>query len=393
MCTVYGESRVVLFPISKKRNTNSEKRILFWQTIQKGVSLGLLSATATTERMKRYQCKSALQQLVLQLNDAGFIPGHQRKYTAPKDAARDKLISTILDGGYLPPVLIRGKEVGGVTRFTLEDGQHRLTTLKKFMEGETRLGAVRAHTRNGVRHPAVRGVAFADMTAEDQERFRNYVVHIEYYNNATDEEALKTFHNVNRGSDTLKLGEVLHSQLHNAPLAQFAIRHLLNPESPLFQRSVAFWGEKRTDVSKRGKDLTIAAAMLAGIVYGSAFFNQKEEALFWAVSQPDFDEEMVLDRLSRLIDVWEAVDGGYPIRGNEPTASFWNYTKFNGFILAGMAESDMPWEDQMDCWVQFINECRDNKPLHKETLGGLAGTHASPAWWTAGWTNVFARYT
>jgi hypothetical protein len=354
--------------------------------------LGSLSATATSERMKRYQCKSTLQQLALQLNDAGFIPGHQRKYTAPKDANRDKLIRTILANGYLPPVLIRGKQNGDEWQFTLEDGQHRLTTLKKFMEGETRLGAVRAHTRNGVRYRAVKGVAFAEMSAEEQDRFRNYDVHVEYYNEATDEEALKTFHDVNRGSDTLKLGEVLHSQLHNAPLAQFGIHHLLNPESELFQRSIPFWGEKRSDASKRGKDLTIAAATLAGIAYGSAFFNQKEEALFWAVSQEGFDEEMILDRLTRLVEVWETVNEVFPIRAGEPTASYWNYTKFNGFILAGMSESDKAWEDQMNCWVQFINECRVNKPLHKDTLGGLAGTHASPAWWTAGWTNVFARY-
>lgn len=342
--------------------------------------------------MKRYQCKSTLLQLSIQLNDAGFIPGHQRKYTAPKDITRDKLIRTILDNGYLPPVLIRGKQVGDEWRFTLEDGQHRLTTLKLFMEGKTRLGAVRAHTRNGVRHAMVKGVAFAEMTPDEQERFQNYVVHVEYYNEATDEEALKTFHDVNRGSDTLKLGEVLHSQLHNAPLAQVGIRHLLNPESELFQRSIPFWGEKRSDTSKRGKDLTIAAATLAGLVYGSAFFNQKEEALFWAVSQVDFDEAMIVGRLTRLIEVWEAANEVFPIRAGEPTASYWNYTKFNGFILAGMIESDMEWNDQKERWVQFINECRVSKPLHKEILGGLAGTHASPAWWTAGWTNVFARY-
>jgi hypothetical protein len=342
--------------------------------------------------MKRYQCKSTLQQLALQLNDAGFIPDHQRKYTAPKDANRDKLIRTILNDGYLPPVLIRGKQVGETWLFTLEDGQHRLTTLKHFMEGKTRLGAVRAHTRNGVRQPMVKGVAFAEMDADEQERFRNYEVHVEYYNNATDEEALKTFHDVNRGSDTLKLGEVLHSQLHNAPLAQVGIRHLLNPESELFQRSIPFWGEKRSDTSKRGKDLTIAAATLAGLVYGSAFFNQKEEALFWAVSQEDFDEAVIVDRLTRLIEVWEVVNDVFPIRAGEPTASYWNYTKFNGFILAGMSESEMAWEDQKEHWVRFINECRVNKLLHKATLGGLAGTHASPAWWTAGWTNVFALY-
>jgi len=341
--------------------------------------------------MKRYQVQAPLQQLVLQLNDAGFIPGYQRKYTAPKDTTRDKLIRTILENGYLPPILVRGKLVEGVMRFTLEDGQHRLTTLKQFIEGKTRLGAVRAHVRNGIRHPAVRGIAFADMSPEEKESFLAYSVHIEYYTDATDEEALKTFHNVNRGSDTLKLGEVLHSQLHNAPGAVLADRLLLNPESPLFQRSIPFWGDKRTDTSKRGKDLTIAAAMVAGITQGSAFFNQKEEALFWAVSREAYDERMILDRLTRLIEVWEMVDEIYPIRPGEPTASFWNYTKFNGFILAGMAESDLAWEVQKEKWVVFINACRDNKALHKETLGGLAGTHASPAWWTAGWQKVFAR--
>lgn len=369
-----------------KKKLISEKRILISQTNQRCVSL-VLSDTAHV-RMKRYQVQAPLQQLVLQLNDRGFMPDHQRKYTAPKDTARDNLIRTILENGYLPPILVRGKMVDGVLRYTLEDGQHRLTTLKQFIEGKTRLGAVRAQKRNGVRHPAVRGIAFADMPAEDKESFLGYSVHIEYYTDATDEEALKTFHNVNRGSDTLKLGEVLHSQLHNAPLAELAIRLLLSPESPLYQRSIPFWGEKRTETSKRGKDLTIAAATLAGIVHKSPYFNQKEEALFWAVSQRGYDEQMILDRLTRLIEVWEAVDEVYPIRKGEPTASFWNYTKFNGFILTGMVESDMVWEVQKEKWVAFINACRDNKKLHKETLGGLAGTHATPAWWKNGCEKV-----
>lgn len=344
--------------------------------------------------MKRYQINSPLHQLLAGF-DTGLItkPGHQREYVWKKDTKRDALIQTILDGGYLPPILIRGKEMaGGSERLTIEDGLQRLTTLSKFLKGEIARGAVRAHTLNGVKVPAVRGVKFDALSAEDKDKFRSYVVHIEYYNNATDAEALKTFHDVNRGSDTLKLGEVLHSQLHNAPLAQLAIHLLLDPESVLFQRSAPFWGKSRSDTSKRGKDLTIAAATLAGIAYGPAYFNQKEEHLFPAVSRGDFSEKRIVKHLTRLIEVWEAVHEAFPVSKDDPKTSFWNYTKFNGFILTGMRESELTWEEQKAHWVRFINECRTNKKLHKETIGGLAGTHASPVWWTHGWTRVFARY-
>jgi hypothetical protein len=344
--------------------------------------------------MKRYQLNSPLHQLLAGF-DSGLItkPNHQRQYVWKKDTKRDALIQTILAGGYLPPILIRGKDMpDGTQRLTIEDGLQRLTTMSLFLTGKIALGSVKAHTRNGEKVPAVRGVKFDALTDEDKEKIRSYVVHIEYYNNATDAEALKTFHDVNRGSDTLKLGEVLQSQLHNAPLAQMAIHLLLDPESELFQRSIPFWGKTRSFTSKRGKDLTIASATLAGIAYGSAYFNQKEEHLFPAVSRGDFKERRIVKNLTRLIELWEAVNEAYPIGQKDPKPSYWNYTKFNGFILTGMRESELDWEVQKTHWVRFINECRQNKKLHKDTIGGLAGTHASPAWWTAGWTKVFNRY-
>jgi len=344
--------------------------------------------------MKRHQLNSPLHQLLAGF-DTGLItkPDHQREYVWKKDTKRDALIQTILAGGYLPPILIRGKEMeNGTTQLTIEDGLQRLTTLSKFLKGEIALGAVRAHTRNGEKVPAARGTKFETLSDEDKDKIRSYVVHIEYYNNATDAEALKTFHDVNRGSDTLKLGEVLQSQLHNAPLARLAIGLLLNPNSELYKRSEVFWGKGRSFTSKRGKDLTIAAATLAGIAYGPAYFNQKEEHLFPAVTREDYSDRTIVRRLTRLIEVWEAVHEAFPIGKNDPKASFWNYTKFNGFILTGMREAELTWEDQKQHWVRFINECRTNKKLHKDTIGGLAGVHATPAWWTNGWTRVFALY-
>jgi hypothetical protein len=83
-------------------------------------------------------------------------------------------------------------------------------------------------------------------------------------------------------------------------------------------------------------------------------------------------------------------------------SSNWNFTKYNGFILTAIDEvpnnadakyRDIPWDLQKSYWVQFISECREDKEVYAQEISGLAGTHATPTWWTAGWKKVFDRYS
>ncbi len=324
------------------------------------------------------------------------LPDYQRGFEKFDDDARDELVRTVLDEGYLPPVLMRYKEddrtlVERLRENALsahgytEDGQRRLTTLRMFLNGEFALGARKRRKERGVEYPMVRGRFFSDLTDDEKRRFRNYELHIEAYSNATDEEAVRTFRNVNRGSLRLSVGEVMGAQLHHMPLAVMACELLLTDTDNVY------WGVARTAYSKRGSDLVNATAMLAGIVYGSFYFNEKEKLLF-SVACREVTLEMqvkIESHIVRLREIWRTLR---PKKG-DAVVSNWNFTKFNAFILAGIAESDIAWERQRSYWQQFITEYRENKDIYAEVLGGLAGTHATPAWWTMGWQKVFERYT
>jgi hypothetical protein len=307
------------------------------------------------------------------------LPAYQRGFERFDDDSRDELIQTILDEGYLPPVLVRCKE----GRYFAEDGQRRLTTLRMFLNGEFALGGRKKRKERGVVYPAVAGRLFKDLTADEQKRFREYSLHVEGYSNASDEEAVRTFRNVNRGSLKLSTGEVMSSQLHNMPLAILARDMLLGILD-------AYWGKGRTAESKKGSDLVNATATLAGIVHGSSYFNTKEKYLFPVACETLSPEKVlkVRDRVTKLREVWEAL----PALKSDMFASNWTFTKYNAFILTAIEESDVPWPTQKSYWVQFISECREDKSVHKEMIGGLAGTHATPEWYTRGWTAVFARY-
>lgn len=324
------------------------------------------------------------------------LPAYQRGFEKFDDDARDELVRTVLDGGYLPPVLIRYREDDRTlperlrddflaARGFAEDGQRRMTTLRMFLNGDFALGARKKRTERGVRYPAVRGLFFAELTPAEQAAFRNYDLHIEAYLGATDEEAVRTFRNVNRGSLKLSMGEVMGAQLHHMPLAVLACEVLLDAEG-----DELYWGGGRTAYSKRGSDLANATATLAGIAYGSTYFNEKEKLLF-SVACREITAEMretIRHRIGLLREIWQALAP----KPKDTLASNWNFTKFNAFILTAIEESDVPLETQKAHWVRFITECRENKALYKDVLGGLGGTHATPRWWTGGWEKVFALY-
>lgn len=114
------------------------------------------------------------------------------------NAAKTYLVDTILGGYPIPKIYIRTKVDATTQRSIREivDGQQRIRAIVEFANGDLRLSG---------RSAKYKGMCYADLPAEEQERFLGYIVTAEQLLNASDDVVLEVFARLN--SYTVKLSD------------------------------------------------------------------------------------------------------------------------------------------------------------------------------------------
>jgi len=119
------------------------------------------------------------------------IPDHQRTFVW-KPLQEQELLDTILERLPMPNIMIH-KEVG--KPMYLEDGQQRLTTIQRFINGRT---------------TTLDGRTYSQLTDAERTLFKNYQMGVTTYRNATETQVILIFNRFQQGSE-LNAGEKLNS--------------------------------------------------------------------------------------------------------------------------------------------------------------------------------------
>ena len=302
------------------------------------------------------------------------IPEYQRGYVWSTRQQR-KLVETILAGHPIPNILLRSLEDENETT-TLEDGQQRMVTMKKFTENEFNLE---------------NGAYFSDLSADDQAKITNYIIICSTYVGATDEEARRMF-NAHQGGMALTVGERLCAA--RSPLVDYAVRMLLTPGEGFSNRMAPMVGVRNWKAS-RGADMTQAYALCAGFAHGIDYLSRKWDDAENVLHEA-FDEALTTAKMDIYVRILERVHELAPITTKTRRNQNWNLGNFGGYIaysieICGTGRLGMPTDvdELIEMWAQHIAEVY----LRPELLVTILHRDLSSArsWKMARWSNGVNR--
>jgi hypothetical protein len=311
------------------------------------------------------------------------IPPHQRDYCW--DVKRQgAFIKSVKDNIPTQSIILRkmgrGPGVNEGDQTSLEDGQQRLTTLKKFMDDELLEGALNS---TGNRK-------FSDLTADEQSDIRAYQFSVVVYRGATTEQEVAIFDHFQNGLPLTK-GERLHSMSEISPLVNFVKRHLMTAGQGLHDTAALVWGV-RAGVDKRRKALLNATALCAGLAFGSEALTKK-----WAdytdnrYLSREIDTENVLTKLRAIISIYQQVEARHPERKKSVLNNQWDVGKYSGYIAHSLATYPGETDRLVRGWVNFFADAR----AHPEKIANILHRDLTKArsWniqrWEMGYLRVF----
>lgn len=280
--------------------------------------------------------------------DRLIIPDHQRGYVWPEDRQR-AFINSVFQGIPTQSIIQKQDSV-----MSLEDGQQRLTTLRRFMDDDLCVPHITEHTDK-----------FSEMKENEKNEIRMYQFAVITYCNASIAQTIHIFDHFQNGV-ALSNGERVHSMVAISPLASFVKRTLMTSGIGLHDRAATIWGV-RDGEDKRRKNLFMATALCAGLAYGTDAITKK-----WHDFQQneylskELDEMKVLGLLEKIITIYERAGEGKPKCTKTILNTYWDVGKITGYIAYSLIE--FPSDELMDGWVKFLADARDYPHKLKSVL-------------------------
>jgi hypothetical protein len=278
-----------------------------------------------------------------------IIPPHQRNFVW--DLMRQiRLIEAIIRRRALTgTILIRLLPDG---KFSLEDGQQRLTTVKRFIENQFKI-VIDGGEKN-----------FKDLTDVQQQAFLSFSIPVEQYEGATDAEAIDIF--VQRqGGAPLSTGDKLYAMKDLSQIVEYAYNTLLKKNSGLHERAKLVWGAKDGTDKKRTR-LLKAVALCSSLAFGPNFMTQKwPDYQTSGILSKEFDESIVTDMLEKILTILENVQEAVPVNGKSKNKQF-DPAFVTGYIACDLwsrtnqIEKSRTHEQAIARWTEFLIRARQD---------------------------------
>ena len=278
------------------------------------------------------------------------IPPHQRDYCWDVKRQGD-FIKSVTDNIPTQSIILRkmgrGPGINEGDQTSLEDGQQRLTTLRRFMADELPEAALKA----------TGGRKFSELSADQQSDIRAYQFSVVVYRGATTEQEVAIFDHFQNGLPLTK-GERMHSMSEISPLIAFVKKQLMTAGQGLHDNAALVWGA-RAGADKRRKALLNATALCAGLAFGSEGLTKK-----WSDYMDNgylfrrFDEDDVVSKLRTIISIYQQVEARHPERKKSVLNNQWDVGKYTGYIAYSLTTYPGETDRLVRGWVNFLTDAR-----------------------------------
>jgi hypothetical protein len=295
------------------------------------------------------------------------IPAHQREFcwSLPR---QQRFIDTVQKGMPTHGILVRN-EMG--VKPSLEDGQQRLTTLRKYFADE---------------FADESGKKFSEHTPIEQYQMRRYTFALIRYKNATTEEAIEIFDRFQNGQ-ALSVGERIYSMSEISPFVRFVRETLMTPGAGLHDRAAAIWGGHATDKNRR--HLLNAVALCAGCAFGTGAITEKWEDIRRQkiLSRSDWSPAGIRSLLEQLIGIYELVEAKSSAKAAVRNKQ-WKVGFTSGYLIHSLKLEPRP-AGLVAKWVDFLVKAREDPDLIDEILHIDVGD--ARGWTTYRWKMGYLR--
>jgi hypothetical protein len=276
-----------------------------------------------------------------------IVPPHQREFCW-KLLKQQRFVDTVQKSMPTQAIIVRN-EIG--IKPSLEDGQQRLTTLRRYFADE--------FVDSG-------GKKFSEHSAIEQYQMRRYTFALIRYKNASTEDAIEIFDRFQNGQP-LSVGERVHSMSDISPFVKFVRETLLTVGSGLHDRAAAIWGP-RAGMDKNRKNLLNAVALCAGCAFGTGAMTTKWEDIrrLKILSRSDWAAPDIRSLLTELIHIYEQVEAKSSALATVRKKQ-WDVGRFSGYLLHSLKLEPRP-AGLVPKWVDFLVKARDDPDLIDEVL-------------------------
>ena len=274
------------------------------------------------------------------INDSKvYIPSHQRPYIWTEQQANRFLI-TIMDGMPTLSLILYEEVKDGKLVRSLEDGQQRFMSLRKFYKGEI----------EGLKWDNKK---FVEFSQDEKSRFENYPLTITTMENVVYERREILFQDIQRGTP-LTDGHRFHAST-NSPLVKFAYLILRN------EACDSVWGGPPIDDPKK-KSLENAVAIASGLSFLNidAITSSYNIIGTNGLLEKPINESEAMERLNKLISVYKRADELCTTTAAKKKPQR-NVGKYTGYILYCMCLPERNWEADKEMFAKFIARVRTDK--------------------------------
>lgn len=291
-----------------------------------------------------------------------YIPDHQRPYVWDAERA-SRFIETVVDGLPTHSLMMSQEVVDGTIRHSLEDGQQRWFTIKKFISGE--FGEKVTYD----------GRMYKDLSDTEKNAILNYPLTITMMNGISREKRLALFQKLQDGKP-LSNGQRFYACRTYMDLVKFAEKIMKDP------RTVTSWGNQLPD-TPTNFGLSNAMAIASGVCYADpntilTSYDILGKKMF---DTPHFDEDAANTRLQMLYDVFARADQIFRCPPKEKNNE-WKVGTYIGYILYTMILDGRDWVMDKEMWAQYIASVR------RDPTAGIYLTSSIPKsrnWTTERW--------
>ena len=332
----------------------------------------------------RYEHTSrSAEALIDQLTTGALnVAAHQRAFVWSLDNQK-RMVETVQRGMPTASITIRAERSEAPT---LEDGQQRLTTLRRYFNDE---------------FVDKQGRLFSALGAREQMEMKMYMFGITQYWNATNSDAIKIFDYFQNGV-ALSVGDRLHALTTISPIIRFTNELILDPAGEYHERSVAVWG-RHDGTAKKRIDLVMAFAITCGCVFGSHTITKKwgeirefcvdDDPSLGLLTYDGFDRAHARMIYDRLLRIYEGAQTRQPVP-NRDLKKQWNAGLFTGPILWSFHHfGDAAIDRHVEAWIGFLVNQRRDASLLDRTINNPRFKSGARSWnerrWKLAYYSIF----
>jgi hypothetical protein len=310
-----------------------------------------MSRPTAPSRISFTVCQKPLESLLQELEDKRIeIPLHQREYCW-KEKRQQRFIETLIEGTPCPNIVLREHARDTKSgKTTLEDGQQRLTTARRFMDDS---------------FVNKDGRKFSELSLLEQIQFKTYPMPVLTYNyKATDAQAVDIFDNFQNGVP-LTVGERYYSLKELSPIVRLTEEMLMKSGEGYHDRLIPIWGA-RSGKDHRRTALTNAVALVAGLCFGSEYISKKWDDMS-AIVKSEISlaqKRKVYSYMEMIIRIYEDVQKEQPISTKSDINYQWDLGHITGYMAYSFIKKPEMAEHLMAGWTAYLIDVRKNKAVY-----------------------------